>query len=96
MKIECVSKTKSGSLISVSTDDGTIVDTFDVPTQNGMLYCLSRVTSKFTRRLEAGIAVADMMEQHNIKPVFSKIAKKPDNSKTRLIHKGSSRAPKAA
>jgi len=70
MKIECVSKSTSGSLISVSTDDGTIIDTFDVPTQNGMLYCLSHTTGKFARRLEAGIAVADMMEQHNIRPIF--------------------------
>ena len=70
MKIECTSKKSSGSLISVSTDNGTQVDTFEVPTQNGLLYCLSHPTGKFYRRLEAGIAVADMMEQHDIRPVF--------------------------
>lgn len=70
MKIECTSKSKSGSLISVSTDDGALVDTFDVPTQNGLLYCLSHTTGKFARRLQSGIAVADMMEQHDIRPIF--------------------------
>lgn len=72
MKIECTSKTGSGSLISVTTDTGVQVDTFDVPTQNGLLYCLSHTTGKFYKRLEAGIAVADMMEQHDIRPVFLK------------------------
>jgi len=58
MHIECKAAPKTGTLISIFTDEGKEIDSFKAPTRNGFAYCVNHRTSKFTRRLQHGIDVA--------------------------------------
>lgn len=58
MNITCKAAPKTGTIISILTDEGRLVDSFRAPTRNGLLYCVAHRTSKFTRRLQHGVEVA--------------------------------------
>lgn len=58
MKISCIAAPKTGTIISISTDDGKVIDSFRAPTRNGFQYCVMHRTSKFTRRLQHGVEIA--------------------------------------
>jgi hypothetical protein len=60
--ITCNPKPVSGSCISITTKGGQLIDTFDVPTRNGLAYCMSHYTSKYTRRLRHGADIALRLE----------------------------------
>lgn len=62
MNITCNPKPVSGSSITIATKDGQIIDAFDVPTRNGLAYCMSHYTSKYTRRLRHGAEIALRLE----------------------------------
>lgn len=58
MLITCKQAPKTGTIISIFTDEGKEIDSFRAPTSNGFQYCVLHRTSKYTRRLQHGIDVA--------------------------------------
>lgn len=62
MNITCTAKPSSGSVLTIATTQGQTVDSFDVPTRNGLIYCMNHKTSKFTRRLQMAVAIAARLE----------------------------------
>lgn len=62
MNITCVQKPISGSFIKIVTSHGRVVDSFDAPTSNGLLYCMAHKTGKYTRRLQMAVAIAARLE----------------------------------
>lgn len=63
MNISCIQKPKSGCIITITADNGQMIDSFDAPTSDAVLYCMQHFMSKYTRRLRAAAAIAARLDR---------------------------------